>query len=172
FAGCSVSRQPVRQRKSSFSMARAAGTWPTTWNAKNFPYRPVFFFLLAILLIVAAGLAYMNGLIFRQTVAPTYQSAPVVTGNIVSSISATGPITSPSSLPLTFKNNGKLAELNVQVGDKVTEGQVLARLDTTDLQTQLAQAQAQLAQAGANAAKAAQGPTEEAIGVAAAQVQA
>ena len=54
-------------------MARATATWPSVWSSKNFPIRPLIFFLLALLLAVAVALAYLNGLIFKQTAAPTYQ---------------------------------------------------------------------------------------------------
>src|SRR5438034_5905558 len=91
--------------------------------------------------------------------APTYQTTVARRGDVVVSVTATGPVAAVSSVPLTFKTSGKLAELKVAVGDRVQPGQVLAVLDTTDLKTALAQAQATLDQADANLAKVQAGPT-------------
>ena len=71
-------------------------------------------------------------------------------GDVRSTISATGPIIKPGEFALTFKSSGKLVDLRVQVGDRVTAGQVLALLDSSDLEANLAQSQAQLMQAQAN----------------------
>jgi len=46
---------------------------------------------------------------------------------------------------LSFNNSDRIAEVLVQEGDRVTKGQVLARLDTSRLEPQLAQATAQAA---------------------------
>ena len=52
---------------------------------------------------------------------------------------------------LGFKVGGRLATLAVEVGDVVTADQLLAELDSTELQLQLSQADASLAQARASA---------------------
>src|ERR1700736_6271041 len=51
---------------------------------------------------------------------------------------------------LAFNDSGRIAEVLSQEGDAVKQGQVLARLDTSRLTTQMAQAEAQVA--GQNAA--------------------
>lgn len=51
------------------------------------------------------------------------------------------------------KTGGKVASLNVDIGDKVTAGQVLFTLDTAELQAQLQSQQAALAASNANLAK-------------------
>src|SRR6476659_2740489 len=79
--------------------------------------------LLGALLLLGGGLAWYMGLIGTRQQALVYQSAPVERGNLIVAIGATGPITSPSMLPLTFKSAGKLIELDVAVGDKVTAGE-------------------------------------------------
>ncbi len=74
-------------------------------------------------------------------------AAEVARGTITSSVSATGSVASPAQSKLTFKSGGRLAQLLVNVGDAVQEGQPLARLDDADLQVAL-----QGAQAGYNSA--------------------
>src|SRR5712691_4936977 len=51
---------------------------------------------------------------------------------------------------MSFKSSGKIAEIYVSVGQQVTAGQPLAKLDTTDLEGALAQAQANLVTAQNN----------------------
>ncbi|MEM8635024.1 MAG: efflux RND transporter periplasmic adaptor subunit, partial [Pseudomonadota bacterium] len=49
-----------------------------------------------------------------------------------------------------FSSGGRIDRITVDVGDRVTEGQMLARLDTRDLGSQLAAAQATVEEARAN----------------------
>ncbi|MEM7004339.1 MAG: efflux RND transporter periplasmic adaptor subunit [Pseudomonadota bacterium] len=51
---------------------------------------------------------------------------------------------------LGFSSGGRIDRITVDVGDRVTEGQMLARLDTRDLGSQLAAAQATVEEARAN----------------------
>lgn len=55
-----------------------------------------------------------------------------------------GDVEARYSTPLSFRVGGKIVERNVRLGDTVKAGQVLARLDPSDLQRSLANAQAQL----------------------------
>src|SRR5262249_41447042 len=116
---------------------------------------------------ILVGILAWTGLLVRarslipgvRSTTPTYQTATVASGNLAVTVTATGPISAVSNLPLSFKESGRLAELKVNVGDKVTKGQVLATLDTTDLQNALDQAKATLALAQANLAKVQAGST-------------
>lgn len=51
--------------------------------------------------------------------------------------------------PISFRVGGEIAELPVQSGDEVAEGQLIARLDTDDLELNVRRAEAQLALAEA-----------------------
>lgn len=53
----------------------------------------------------------------------------VQAGTVVSTVSATGNVTPSQQLALDFPAVGKLTELDVKPGDRVTAGQVLARID-------------------------------------------
>jgi HlyD family secretion protein len=57
---------------------------------------------------------------------------------------------------LAFNNSERIAAVLVQEGDRVYQGQVLARLDTSRLKPQVAQAEAQVAAQGAGGGKDAQ----------------
>jgi HlyD family secretion protein len=111
--------------------------------------------------------SYLPGL---KSATPTYQTSTVSTGNVAVTVTATGPVSAVNVLPLTFKESGQLANLKVSVGDQVKKGQVLATLDTTDLQTTLDQAKANLQVQQAALAKLEAGPTSATVGAAQASV--
>jgi HlyD family secretion protein len=71
-----------------------------------------------------------------------YQFVTVTRGSITEAVNVTGNTTPVQSLTLAFQNGGNIAAVYYPVGSKVVAGDVIARLDTQDLQAQLAQAQA------------------------------
>src|SRR5258708_15803662 len=102
--------------------------------------RPRYLFLLSVLLLLLLVL----GLILPALLRPhtlTYQSQNVTQGNFDLTISATGPIQS-ATYNVVFSGSGKLAEIDVKVGQSVKKGDVLAKLDKTSLQDALNEAQA------------------------------
>jgi len=117
------------------------------------------------LLVVGGGFLYYRRSA-QTTAAPTYQTASVATGNVQLGVAATGPISVTTSMPLSFKQTGKVTQILVQPGQAVQVGQVLARQDPTDLQNTLDQAKSQLAQQQAALAKLQAGPTSQTVAVA------
>jgi HlyD family secretion protein len=102
--------------------------------------------LIAVLLV---------GLIARDTVFAQPAAVPIRTttadrGTVSSVVSGTGSLLPAGRMNVSFKQAGVLTEVDVKVGDKVTTGQLLARVDSTTQQAALAQAQASLASAQAN----------------------
>lgn len=80
-------------------------------------------------------------------------------GTVLASVSASGTVQSAQQQNVNFSTAGTLTEVDVKVGDHVTAGQVLAKIDPTNAQNSLSVAQAQLtaaqealAQAQSNAA--------------------
>lgn len=78
-------------------------------------------------------------------------SATVQQGNVVNSVVLSGTTDSASAVNLGFATQGRVNFVSVKEGDKVHAGQVLAVLDTADLQASLKNAQAALVIAQANA---------------------
>jgi RND family efflux transporter MFP subunit len=72
------------------------------------------------------------------------QNATVTRGTISATVGAAGNVSTVRNTSLTFQVAGKVAQMNVQVGDVVKAGQTLAQLDTTDLQLSLKTAQVNL----------------------------
>lgn len=77
----------------------------------------------------------------------TQQLIDVVRGDLTVSVSGSGNIVVADEANLAFGTSGKITRIYVDEGDKVSEGEVLARLDTGPLMLALAQAQAALDQA-------------------------
>jgi HlyD family secretion protein len=99
----------------------------------------------------------------------TIQTATVRRGSIVLSASGTGTLVAAAEVSLGFGTSGDLIDLTVQVGDQVEAGDVLARLDETDAQSQVTQAEMNLRLAELQLAQLTSAP--DASEVAAAQFQ-
>ena len=98
--------------------------------------------IVAALVVIAlvAGAVYY---VMRPRALPTtYQEATVTTGNLALTVGATGPVQA-ATYNLNFATSGQIAEIDVAVGQRVKAGQVLARLDATQLQSALDLAQNQ-----------------------------
>lgn len=87
---------------------------------------------LLLVLLVLGGLAFMRtqypdspGTQATQSIKTT----EVTSGDLIMEISGTGSIVAPNAIDLVFSTDGKVAELNVNPGKSVEEGDVLARLD-------------------------------------------
>jgi RND family efflux transporter MFP subunit len=70
--------------------------------------------------------------------------APVISKPLELELLVLGRVTHARDLRLAFKTGGVVAELLVEEGERVTRGQVLARLDKSELKAGLAQARAGL----------------------------
>ena len=100
---------------------------------------------LLVLAIVATTLA------IRSQSATTYVTAPVVRQTLTQTVTASGTVTPQNEVTVGTQVSGTISALYVDYNSKVKKGQVLARIDTSTLQAQLAQTQANLAQAQAQA---------------------
>lgn len=80
----------------------------------------------------------------ETTPAASARSAPqpvaVSRGNLLVNVSSSGTLVSQTSSKIGFGSAGKVTEVNVKIGDKVTKGQVLARIDDTQLKQAVVQA--------------------------------
>lgn len=94
-----------------------------------------------------------------------YQFVTVKKGSITEVVSVTGNTTPAQSLDLSFPSGGTIIEVDKNAGDKVGSGSILVRLDTRDLQAQLAQAQAGVDSAQAQLAQLQAGPTPQSVQV-------
>lgn len=76
----------------------------------------------------------------KAPTAVTYTTTKAQVGEIIDSVSMNGTFIAPVTYDLSFgTRSGYLSELDVKPGDEVTEGQILARLDSEELELQVAQ---------------------------------
>jgi len=68
------------------------------------------------------------------------QTVPLTARTLVEGIRASGRLTSATELRLSFKVGGVVAALTAKEGDMVRRGQVLARLNQSEIEAQVAQA--------------------------------
>ena len=102
--------------------------------------------ILTIILLIAVGGYYGYQAFTADAEAaadePAMQTAKVRTGDLVLYANGSGNVVPTAQTDLSFRSSGILKELNVTVGSEVAEGDLLARLDDSVQQAQLAQAEA------------------------------
>ena len=100
--------------------------------------------LAAAILVVAAGAAAFlySGRALRDRTVETVSASIVTEGQATTLLSATGYVEAERKADLSPKITSRITELNVTEGTRVRKGDVIARLDHTDLDAQLADAKA------------------------------
>src|SRR3989337_3031757 len=76
-----------------------------------------------------------------------WQTVTAATGELVSTVGATGTVSASQYSRLSFKAGGNVGQVNVQIGDLVSAGEVLAELSPSSLSAQVILAQADLVDA-------------------------
>lgn len=103
--------------------------------------------ILAIIVILAAG-AFFAIRYFRQQrqamASANYQTEPARLGELTATVGATGVVRANQTAQLAWQTSGTVVEVNVQSGERVTAGQVLATLKQTSLPQAIILAQADL----------------------------
>ncbi len=126
--------------------------------------------------LAAAGLVGVSGTAFVLTRANTPRqtfidlTVPVQLKNMTLRISANGAVVPIQTVNLSPKTAGRLSSLLVEQGDRVQQGQIIARMENTDLQAERNQALAALQQAEANLSLVKAGSRPEVVAQAQAQV--
>ena len=99
-----------------------------------------------ILVLVLAAALVLRGFLFRSAPTSSYQFVRTTTlqkSSLTDSVSVNGTVKSGSEASVTVADsakNYKVSEVRVTVGDKVKKGDVIAVLDTQDLQEQITSA--------------------------------
>lgn len=121
-----------------------------------------------LLLLAGGGYAYYT-LVLTPAEAQeelTLQTTQAYRGDIVLSVDGTGNLLPATEVAVGFRTSGLLVALEVEVGDTVQAGDVVARLDTRELELALEQAQLQLDQAQANLDDLLAGPDQTSVSLA------
>ncbi len=92
-----------------------------------------------VIFIIAAVLVYFY--FFRKS-APLPETILAKRGTIVQEVSVTGQIKPAEEVSLAFEKGGKVAMVGASVGDRVNQGQIIARLESGELVGQLKEMEA------------------------------
>ena len=99
-----------------------------------------------------AGAGVASWMWFSRPVAQVYSVVTVRRGNLSTTISATGKLQAVTTVQVGTQVSGTVSELHADFNDHVKAGQVIARLDPSQIEAQLQQSKANLAAAQAGAA--------------------
>ena len=106
--------------------------------------------LIVILVLAGAGgYAYYAKVYLPSpttTTTASLQTATVKQGDLVIYASGTGTLVASDEVDLAFKTGGQVTEIAVEVGDKVSAGDILAKVDDTDAQIAYTQARRSLSE--------------------------
>ncbi len=106
--------------------------------------------IVVVIVLAVAGFFGVQQMNASAASAARLQTTEVQRGTLVATVNAAGNVSAPNQATLAFQSTGRVAKVNVALGDKVKSGQVLMELDTTDLQLALKTAQTSLASAQAD----------------------
>jgi HlyD family secretion protein len=100
-------------------------------------------FVLGALVVAAGAAAYLlSGRSLRPRLVETVTASIVTEGQATTLLTATGYVEAERKADLSPKITSRITELNVTEGSRVKTGEIIARLDDTDLNAQLAEANA------------------------------
>ena len=147
--------QTVLHRKPTLPLSTAAkadsvAAHPRTARSR---WRVIAAGSLAMCLAGGGWLIWQQGQARARQVALAAQTAPVERSNVVLKVTAAGSIRPTTPVNISPKQPGRVTALLVDQGDRVRAGQVLARMDDSNLRGTLLKAQGVLAAAEANLQK-------------------
>ncbi len=127
--------------------------------------RTLFISLLVLALAAGGGYVAYDRLFSPASLAdepsePALETATVTRGDILITADGSGELVPASELELAFRTGGVLDEVLVEVGDQVQEEDVLARLETDDLERAVANADVEVQLAQLDLAEAREGASE------------
>ncbi len=108
--------------------------------------------VLGVVGVAVVGGAIYGGIRYRQGKVEKVQTARVARQDVTSLVTATGEIRPLNYINIGANAQGRITELLVQEGDRVAKGQILAKLEAVQPQSQLASQEANYRIAEADAA--------------------
>lgn len=90
--------------------------------------------LIIIIIIIATigGVGYLT-----KNSNTLYETVPIERSNLLQEVSVTGRVKPAASVNLAFEKSGKVKQVNVEIGDTVREGEILAELENDELLAEL-----------------------------------
>jgi HlyD family secretion protein len=128
---------------------------------------------IVLALMIGGGYAYYKLVYLPGTEGsePTIATAQVRRSDLIISVGGSGTLSPAAETDLSFQNEGYVDEVLVQVGDRVQEGDVLARMEMDDLELAVADADIRVRLAELDLADITGGATEAELSNASASLQ-
>ena len=101
-------------------------------------------YIFLAVLVLAGGYGAKNFFAPKEPGDIPVKMGNVTTRDIEETLLVEGPVSGSETAEVTSVLNNKILQINVKEGDYVTKGQVLAVLDSTDIQNEISQAQQKL----------------------------
>jgi RND family efflux transporter MFP subunit len=102
---------------------------------------------LVVLVLAVGGFGLKKWLNSQSSTSQNIQTSKVTIGIVSTSISGSGTVSPNQSSTLNWETSGTVAAVNVDIGQYVNAGDVLATLDSTSLDSSIIEAQAELVDA-------------------------
>jgi HlyD family secretion protein len=122
-----------------------------------------FWIILIVLALVAGGGYAYYALLYKpgqESPEPVIATTQVSQGDVVISVSGSGTLVAASEATLGFEVSGYLEEVYVAVGERVKEGDVLAQMETNELELSIIEADARVRLAQIDLDNTLKGPTD------------
>lgn len=113
------------------------------------PWRWVMGLAITGLVVTGTSIAITQNLRTVRNTDISKLTVTVAEKDVTLRITASGRVVPVQSVNISPRNPGTVVELKVEQGDRVTQGQILARMDNADVQARISQARANIAQAQA-----------------------
>jgi HlyD family secretion protein len=135
-------------------LAKVLGTDPSSGRSRK---RKRMFLALAVIAVVAGGIL-LSSWLRKNGTKTEYVTVDAVRGNLTVAISATGNLAPIKQIDVGSEVSGLVASVYVDDNDKVTKGQLLAQIDLSKLNDEVARAKA-----GVTSAEAKLGQTQATV---------
>jgi multidrug efflux pump subunit AcrA (membrane-fusion protein) len=120
-------------------------------------------YIIAVVVVVVLAGAGVFMLTRGAAASVQYRTAAATLGTVTQTVSLTGNLESDGETDLDFEGAGKVTAVNVQPGQTVAAGEVVATQDATSLDASLTQTQATLSSAQANLSLARSGASASSV---------
>ena len=135
----------MEQNKELMATGDMPATEETRWKKKkSWKNRVKKRYIILALLVLVGALGAKSLLGTKQAADIPVKMGNVTTRDIEETLLVEGPVSGSETAEVTSVLNNKILQINVKEGDYVTKGQVLAVLDSTDIQNEISLAQQKL----------------------------